>query len=315
MTRSAWLPPSKQIFCSVSPTSRVSNNKQLCKMSSIPIPFNDLGKPAKDLLTKDFPTGAVKLEVKTTTPNGVVFKVTGNKDSKTGIIHGDLETKYSDKKNGLTFTETWTTSNHLNGKIELENNFAKGLKLELHTSLLPSVGQKTAKVGVQYKQPNVHTQASLDIFKTHFSVDTVVGRDGFLVGGEVNYDVLDSKITRYHGAVGFNAPEYAIAVHANNSLSIFSASYYHRVSSEIEAAGKATWDSKSNNAVALEVGAKYKLDKDASAKAKINNAGVLHLGYTQALRPGVKVTLAGSIDTTRLNENAHKVGLSFVLEN
>jgi len=163
-------------------------------MSSIPIPFNDIGKSAKDLLTKDFPTGAVKLEVKTTAPNGVVFKVTGNKDSKTGIIHGDLETKYSDKKNGLTFTETWTTSNHLNGKIELENNFAKGLKIELHTSLLPSVGQKTAKVGVHYKQPNVHTQASLDIFKTHFSVDAVVGRDGFLGGGEVNYDVLDGKV-------------------------------------------------------------------------------------------------------------------------
>lgn len=31
--------------------------------------------------------------------------------------------------------------------------------------------------------------------QTHFSVDTVVGRDGFLVGGEVNYDVLDSKVT------------------------------------------------------------------------------------------------------------------------
>ncbi|RUO95496.1 eukaryotic porin/Tom40, partial [Jimgerdemannia flammicorona] len=211
-------------------------------MSSIPVPFNDIGKSAKDLLTKDFPTDAVKLEVKTTAPNGVTFRVTGNKDSKTGIIHGDLETKYSDKKNGLTFTETWTTSNHLNGKIELDNNFAKGLKLELHTSLLPSVGQKNAKLGITYKQPNVNTHASLDIFKvlifvsstdpfivdfvydlqTHFSVDSVVGRDGFLAGGEVIYDVLDGKITRYHGALGFTAPEYAVALHATNSFSVFS---------------------------------------------------------------------------------------------
>lgn len=48
----------------------------------------------------------------------------GQRDNKTGIIVGDLETKYADKAKGVTFTEAWTTSNHLNGKIELENNLA-----------------------------------------------------------------------------------------------------------------------------------------------------------------------------------------------
>lgn len=48
----------------------------------------------------------------------------GNRDNKTGIIVGDLETKWADKKNGVSVTEVWTTSNHLNGKIELENNLA-----------------------------------------------------------------------------------------------------------------------------------------------------------------------------------------------
>lgn len=52
------------------------------------------------------------------------FKVNGQRDNKTGIIVGDLETKYADKAKGVTFTEAWTTSNHLNGKIELENNLA-----------------------------------------------------------------------------------------------------------------------------------------------------------------------------------------------
>lgn len=41
----------------------------------------------------------------------------------------------------------------------------------------------------------------------------------------------------------------------------------------------------------------------------------LCISYTQALRPGVKVNLGASVDTTRLNENAHKLGLSFTLEN
>ncbi|CAO3647721.1 unnamed protein product [Cunninghamella blakesleeana] len=266
-------------------------------------------------LSKDYPVGGVKLEVKTTATNGVVFKINGQRDNKTGIIVGDLETKYADKVNGIVFTEAWTTSNHLNGKIELENNLAKGLKLELLTSLLPSSNEKSAKVNATYKKPNVHTVATLDVFKTNFSVNSVVGQQGFLLGGEVAYNVVDGKISRYNTAIGYTTPEYAVALHATNNLNVFSASYYHRVSSDLEASGKASWDSKGSNAVALEVGGKLKLDSSAFVKGKISNSGVLGVAYTQALRPGVKVNLGAAIDTTRLNENAHKIGLSFTLEN
>ncbi|KAI7878500.1 hypothetical protein K492DRAFT_164826 [Lichtheimia hyalospora FSU 10163] len=282
---------------------------------SVPVAFNDIGKPAKDLLSKDYPFGSVKVEVKTTAPNGVTFKINGQRDNKSGIIVGDLETKYSDKVKGIAFTEAWTTSNHLNGKIELENNLAKGLKLELLTSLLPSVNEKGAKINATYKQPNVHTVATLDVFKTFFSVNSVVGRDGFLAGGEVAYDVLNGKISRYNAAVGYSAAEYAVAVHATNNLSNFAASYYHKVKSDIEVSGKASWDAKANGPVALEVGAKRTLDKTTFVKGKISNSGVVGVAYTQALRPGVKVNVGASIDTSRLNENAHKLGLSLTLEN
>jgi len=282
---------------------------------SIPVPYADIGKPAHDLLVKDFPTGKVALEVKTVTNNGVTFTVNGNKDSKTGIIHGELKTKYVYPKNGLTLTEAWTTSNHLTSQIELESTVPKGLKLDLHGSLLPAVGQKNAKIGLIYKQPSLHTKAYLDLFKTHIVVDTVVSKEGFIAGGEVAYDILDGKLTRHAVSVGFTAPEYSVALHASSSFNIFSASYHHRVNKSVEAAGKAVWDSKASNAaVALEVGSKYHLDRDAFIKAKINNSGILGLGYTQTLQPGVKVSLAGCIDTTRLNENAHKVGLSLTLE-
>ncbi|KAI8330489.1 eukaryotic porin/Tom40 [Chlamydoabsidia padenii] len=282
---------------------------------SVPVAFNDIGKSAKDLLSKDYPVGGVKLEVKTTAPNGVTFKVNGHRDNKTGVIIGDLETKYADKVNGISFTEAWTTSNHLNGKIELENNLAKGLKLELMTSLLPALNDKTAKVNAIYKKPNVHTVATLDVFKTNFSVNSVVGQQGFLVGGEVAYNVLDGKISRYNAAAGYNTAEYSVALLATNNLNNFAASYYHRVNSDLEASGKAAWDAKGSNAVALEVGAKLKLDNSTFVKSKISNSGVLGLAYTQALRPGVKVNLGAAIDTTRLNENAHKIGVSFTLEN
>lgn len=85
------------------------------------------------------------------------------------------------------------------------------------------------------------------------------------------------QIGRYNAAVGYTAAEYGVAVHATNNLSNYAASYYHRVNSDLEASGKASWDSKGSNAVALEVGAKLKLDATAFVKAKISNAGVLGL--------------------------------------
>jgi voltage-dependent anion channel protein 2 len=81
------------------------------------------------------------------------------------------------------------------------------------------------------------------------------------------------------------------------------------------------------------------LDSAAFVKAKINNAGILALGkaflcrfwlcaaihdisclgYTQALRPGVKASFGLALDTQRLSEAspsgpAHKVGAQFVFE-
>jgi voltage-dependent anion channel protein 2 len=64
-----------------------------------------------------------------------------------------------------------------------------------------------------------------------------------------------------------------------NNFNTFSASYYHRVSRDVEAGAKAIYDTKATSpGVALEVGAKTYLDEGAFVKAKINNSGVLALG-------------------------------------
>lgn len=44
-------------------------------------------------------------------------------------------------------------------------------------------------------------------------------------------------------------------------------------------------------------------------------SNLVPFSYTQLLRPGVKLSIGGSVDSTRLNENAHKLGLAFTLEN
>ncbi|PFH46526.1 hypothetical protein AMATHDRAFT_69632 [Amanita thiersii Skay4041] len=287
----------------------------------VPPSWKDLGKSSNDLLGKDFPFQGTSLEVKTKTPSDVTFKVGGSRDAKTDTITGDIEAKYTNRKYGLTFTQTWTTSNVLRSLVEVENQIAKGLKLDVTTALNPNKNDKTALFNAAYKQSGVHTRAALDLFKgPTFTADTVLGRDGFLVGAEAGYNLTDGNITRYALAAGYNAPEYAITFHGLNNLNTFSASYYHRVSSSVEAGAKAVYDSKATHGgVGIEVGAKTYLDPAAFVKAKINNFGVIALGYTQTLRPGVKAAFGLALDTQKLNNPdpagpTHKVGLSLIFD-
>jgi voltage-dependent anion channel protein 2 len=204
---------------------------------SAPVPpsWKDLGKSSSDLLSKDYPINGTSLEVKTTS-FPASFKVAGLRDAKSAAIAGDIEGKWIDPKNGVAITQAWTTSNILRTQVELENQIARGLKLDLLTALNPAKNQKSAIVTAIYKQPSVHTRATVDLFKvqpipaaqvlrvTHlcacfclvqgptFTADAVLGRAGALVGAEATYDVLAGAITRYAGAVGYSAADYSVAV-------------------------------------------------------------------------------------------------------
>jgi voltage-dependent anion channel protein 2 len=124
------------------------------------------------LLTKDYNTSGVSLELKTQTPSDVSFKVQGHHDSKTDLIAGNIEGKWADKVNGLTLTQSWTTSNVIRNQVELENLIAKGLKLDLSTSLAPEKGAKTAVLNAVFKQSGFHTRASLDVLKVGLHLTT-----------------------------------------------------------------------------------------------------------------------------------------------
>ena len=152
----------------------------------------------------------------------------------------------------------------LKSQLEIENQIANGLKLDFTSSLLPEqpkANKSAIGSGVLtaiYKQSGFHTRTALDVIKgPTFSIDTVVGRDGFLVGGEGSYNVTDGKVTGYAAAVGYNAPEYAVTFHALNKFNRFTASYYHRVNADVEAGAKAVYDHQATQGgMALEVGTK-----------------------------------------------------------
>ncbi|KAL9126294.1 MAG: hypothetical protein Q9217_004643 [Psora testacea] len=276
-----------------------------------PPAFSDIAKTSNDLLNKDFyHTAATKIDVKSKAPNGVSFNVKGT-SAHEGPTSGSIEAKYADPTAGLTLTQAWTTANVLSTKLELDNNLAKGLNAEALTDFVPSSQKFGAKLNLHFKQPNFTGRAFFDVLKgPTANVDAVLGHEGFLVGAEAAYDVNKAAITKYSAAIGYSAPEYSAAITATNSLSVFAASYYHKVNSQVEAGAKATWDSKGSNNVGMELASKYRLDPTSFAKAKVNDRGIAALAYNVKLRPGVTVGLGVSLDTQNLNEAAHKVCIS-----
>jgi len=191
------------------------------------------------------------------------------------------------------------------------------LKAEILSNFNPAAGNKGQKVNFHFKQPNFHGRAFVDYSAAGAigtTADAVVSHEGFVVGGEVGYDVQKAAITKYSAAVGYTTPLYNAAVTATNSLSVFSASYYQRVNPAVEAGARATWDSKSGSNVGLELAAKYKLDPASFAKAKINNLGIASLAYNTKVNSGLTFGIGGSFDTQKLNEAGHKLGTSFTFE-
>ena len=173
------------------------------------------------------------------------------------------------RRTGLTLTQSWNTVNALDTKIELNDSIAKGLKAEILGSFLPGSQAKGAKLNLHFKQANLHGRAFFDLLKgPTANVDAVIGQDGFLAGASAGYDVQKAAITSYSAAIGYNAPQYSAAITAANNLSIFSATYYHKVNSQVEAGAKASWDAKSGNQVGLEVASKYRLDPVSFAKVE-----------------------------------------------
>ncbi|KAF6112207.1 voltage dependent anion channel 2 [Phyllostomus discolor] len=54
--------------------------------------------------------------------------------------------------------------------------------------------------------------------------------------------------------------------------------------------------------------------KSCSGVAKVNNSSLIGVGYTQTLRPGVKLTLSALVDGKSINAGGHKLGLALELE-
>lgn len=258
--------------CCLLPRPRPTHSEQLADELSLQIEGKYTDKPTGTAPRQNTKTPGRKSSTSNRSPSVSVSRILGPRagwplEFATFFKPGYAQLLMLYSRTGLTLTQTWNTANALDTKLEVNDTLAKGLKLEGLFNFLPATAAKGAKFNLHFKQPGFHGRAFFDLLKGPVAnVDAVVGHEGFLAGASAGYDVGKAALTSYSAAVGYTAPVYSAAITATDNLSVFAASYYHKVNSQVEAGAKATWNSKTGNTVGLEVASKYRIDPVSFAK-------------------------------------------------
>ncbi|NXS11964.1 VDAC3 protein, partial [Neodrepanis coruscans] len=241
------------------------------------------------------------------------FTATGSSNTDTGKASGSLETRYKNQDYGLTFTQKWNTDNTLGTEIAVEDQVRGNRDLGNEFCQWESQG-KSGKLKASYKREYVNVGCNIDIDFSGPTISgwTVVGYEGWLAGCQVAFDTAKYKMSQNNFAMGYKAGDFQLHTHVNDGTE-FGGSIYQRVNDKVETSVNLAWTAGSNN-TRFGIAARYQLDEKTTLVAKVNNASLIGLGYTHALRPGIKLTVSGLIDAKNFSAGGHKIGLGFEVE-
>jgi len=283
-------------------------------MAGVPIQtkFADIGKEARDLLSKNYQLGSVKLEGSTKSKSGFAFTTDVNA-TDSGKVAGSLEIKLPAKYNA-TMTEKWNTDNVIKTNVAIADQPLPGVKAECEVSFTPTTGKKEGKLKTTYKCPGgwIHSthDVELDPARPVVHLSAVTGYKGWLLGGSLSYDVSNQSKEADGLAIAYQGEDFAVHATAGD-WDRFDAGAHHKVSDSLQWAAALGW--KGTGSPSFSTGINYAVDADSTVKAKVDNSLVLGLSYITNVSDGVKATMSASVNATDLNAGGHKIGLGLNL--
>uniref|UniRef100_A0A2K6SDY8 Non-selective voltage-gated ion channel VDAC1 n=1 Tax=Saimiri boliviensis boliviensis TaxID=39432 RepID=A0A2K6SDY8_SAIBB len=247
-----------------------------CCLQAVPPTYADLGKSARDVFTKGCGFGLIKLDLKTKSGrNGLEFTSSGPANTETTKVTGSLETEYRRTEHGLTFTEKWNTDSTPGTERTVEDQLT----------------------GYEWEHIHLDCDMDFDIAGPSIRGALVLGYEDWLAGYQMSFETAKSQVTQSNFAVGYKTDEYT-----------FGGSIYQKVNKKLETAVNLAWTARNSN-TCFGIAAKYQIDPDACFSAKVNNSSLIGFGYTQTLKPGIKLTLSALLDGKDINVGGHKLGL------
>ncbi|KAL0343495.1 UNVERIFIED_CONTAM: Mitochondrial outer membrane protein porin 2 [Sesamum angustifolium] len=275
-------------------------------MSKGPGLFSDIGKKAKDLLTKDYLSDH-KFSVSTYSESGVALTTTTVK--KGGYSSGDVAAQYAYKN----------TSADL--KVDTESNISATLTV---ANIVPSSktiatlkypNYESGKLEVQYFHPHASLTAAAGLNNApplDFSV--TLGTPTFALGAEAGYETTSGKLTKYTAGITVTKPDACASVILGDKGDTLKVSYIHFMDQlkRTAAVGEIT-RRFSTNQNTFTVGGSYAIDNLTLVKLKLNNHGTLGAVLQHEVIQKSLVTISSEFDTKALDRTP-KFGVSLALK-
>ncbi|OVA09375.1 Eukaryotic porin/Tom40 [Macleaya cordata] len=275
-------------------------------MSKGPGLFTEIGKKAKDLLTKDYSYDQ-KFTVSTCSDTGVVLTSTAVK--KAGLSTGDVAAQYKYKNTVVDI------------KVDTESNISTTLTFQ---EILPSTKAITTfkfpdynsgKVEVHYfhEHAAVTTAVALNQSPT-IDLSATIGTPSFAFGAEAGYESSSGTFSKYTAGISATSPDYSASIILADKGDTLRASYVHHLDQLKSSSGVAEITRRfSTNENTFTVGGSYAVDPLTVVKARLNNHGQLGALLQHELKPKSFVTISGEFDTKAL-EKTPRFGLALALK-
>ncbi|PQQ01686.1 mitochondrial outer membrane protein porin 4 [Prunus yedoensis var. nudiflora] len=267
-------------------------------MGSSPAPFSDIGKRAKDLLTKDYNFDQ-KFTLSVVGSTGLGLTANGLKRDQ--IFVGDINTLY---KSGNTTVDVST-------KVTVSDILPS--TKAVFSFRIPD--HKSGKLDVQYLHPHAAFDSSIGLNPTPLlELSATIGSKDLSLGGEIGFDTASSLLTKYNAGISFNKPDFSAALLLTDKGQTLKASYIHAV------------DSCNGTAVAAELthrfstfensftlGSSHVIDPFNVVKTRFSDNGKAGVLWQREWRPKSLVTVSAEYDSKALNSSP-KIGLALALK-
>ncbi|KAK3221418.1 hypothetical protein Dsin_008443 [Dipteronia sinensis] len=273
-------------------------------MGSSPAPFSDIGKKARDLLSKDYNFDH-KFTLTLPSATGLGLTATGFK--KDQIFNGDINSVY---KGENTIVDV---------KVDTNSNVSTKVTL---IDILPSTkaalsfripDHKSGKLDVQYLHHHAAIDSSIGLNPTPLlELSAAIGSKDLSLGGEVGFDTASSSFIKYNAGIGLNRPDFSAALLLTDKGQALKASYVHAVNPFTSVAAEMThrFSTYENS---FTIGSSHAVDPFTVVKTRLSDGGKVAMLCQREWRPKSLVTFSAEYDTKTTNATP-KLGLAIALK-
>ncbi|KAL8467794.1 hypothetical protein ACS0TY_031145 [Phlomoides rotata] len=315
-----------------------SKNKKRGAMGKGPAPFSEIGRRARDLLTKDYNYDQ-KFSLSIPNPHGMGF--TANGVQKGQIFVGDIRSVYRNRKTTVdvkvdTYSSVSTkvtydvgpgTKAAISFSVPDHKSGKKYGDLQVSTRVTCVVVPRT-KAAISFSFPN-HKSDKLDVDYLHhhaaihssiglnpsprLEVSAAIGLKDVAIGGEIGFDTSSSSFTKYNAGISYNKPDFSAALILTDKGQTVKASYAHLVnpSTGTEVAAEMT-HRLSSLKNSFSIGSAHKVDSKTLVKTRFSDNGKIAVLSQREWRPKSLVTFSAEYDTKAV-DTAPKFGLDIAL--